>query len=142
MSITKRAGNSWGLQGLSITHQGPARTIHVVCTLAPGGGWTHQDPATVMDELHFWAAVSLPDASGGAITTNVGSIDFPWPSPDPFPANSPIDVNLAIGPQRTAGQSFADWFSKRADDDWDDDVYQTGGLPSTESLTVRTGAWY
>lgn len=124
MGIRKRAGEAWGLRGLTIQHTGPARQVLVRLTLTPAQGYGHADPARQSATRVFYHPAWLPEAAAPT-ATNVGRVERSWP--DGFAPGQAVDVNVAIGPLKPTGPEFwsdAEWYAHRFDDDWDDAAYE------------------
>lgn len=143
MAIEKKRGASWGVNGLTLQVQGPARQVAVCLTLAKSQGYGHTDPAGLPSATHFFQRVSVPAALEAPAGLNVGRIAFTFPGD--AEAGATYDVNLAVGPAdgTDAPSTFASWFAKRHDDDWDDAVYKVpADLAASASLPVRTGDYF
>ena len=126
MAINKKVGDMVGVKRMQVTHAGPARSMRIfmVFTLASFTG--HRDPAKAPDSQVLFRDVQLPEAFT-SITTVFQ--DMPFGGMPAFPSGATLDVNLSIGkPSAMAGtvpkEGFATWYSKRDDDDWNDDVYK------------------
>lgn len=119
MTIKKQVGDLWGIKDLGVLHKGPEIAISLIATLAPSHAVGHDDPVSLPDAYRLEkSALMLPEDSVEALSVFLAFYGLFPNVPD-----GTYDVNIAVGPVRSATQSFADWYSKRFDDDWDDAIY-------------------
>ena len=127
--LEKAAGHAVGAT-INFKHKGYAQTVWIGFGLGPGYGIGirpgHQDPATMAPNRWIGGFFDIP-AHDSLVTCSV-EVEGIFPS-DIAPGAS-VDANKVILPYPMDPSSdpiTAEQYSRRLDDDWDDDVYTVIG---------------
>ena len=121
----KAAGGPVGAT-INFKHKGYAQTVWIGFGLGPGYGIgirpSHQDPATMAPERWIGGFFHIP-AHGSLVTC---SVEVEGIFPSDIAAGTSVDANKVILPypiDPSSNPITAEQYSRRLDDDWDDDVY-------------------
>lgn len=123
MPIAKTRGEPFGISSARVRHTGKARAISLLLSVVESQGIGHTDPMSARTDQRFWFTLQIPKGEEELLFKAI------WESglPQSMVLGMGYDVNVAVGELRGEEESEEDWYSRRSDDDWDENVYMVVG---------------